>query len=89
MEPKFSRELGDLFTNSYFFINPLQQSDLINEFNKYNSEDELTEELKNHLKIARKRKRESKNILSNTYENSSFVIKDAINRILKERGIIK
>jgi hypothetical protein len=86
MDPKLSRELGVLFSNSCFFISPLDQSKLVKEFENYESESELPEHLKKHLNIARKRKK-SKNVLYNTNENSIFVVKDVINQILRERGI--
>lgn len=88
MEPKFSRELGDLVSHSCFFVNPLEEQNLLKEFRKYNNEMELPEHLKEKLKTARKRRKESKNVLSNTFENSAFMINDIINKILKERGEI-
>jgi hypothetical protein len=87
MEPKFSRELAMLFTHGCFFVSPLEYKNLIDEFTKYDKESDLPKELKEQLEIARKREKETKNILTNTNENTAFVINDIINEILKERGI--
>ena len=87
MKIKLSRELGDLYAHRCFFISPLEYNNLMAEFEKYDNESDLPNELKNHLKIARKRRKESKNILSNGNENNFFIIRDIVDEILKERGI--
>jgi hypothetical protein len=86
MEPELSRELGDLFAHNCFYVNPMKQNELILKFDKYNNETDLPEDLKKELDIARSRRKNSKNIMSNYKENSLLMISGLIDEILKERG---